>query len=282
MLAAVIVVLVGLGLVAYPFVADAMNQRSQDEVTKVQESVVAAAGPEDLNTEKERALAYNEKLRAGASQVIDPFDAADTPPANEEYEATLNLAGDNVMGRIVIPKIDVDLPIYHYTKEKELEHGVGHVVNTTLPIGGAFTHTVLAGHTGLPTARLFDRLEEIQAGDWFVIRVLGEDHAYQVTSTEIVLPSQVDSLALLPDKDLVTLVTCTPYGVNSHRFLVHAERIDLPSTWNPEEPLPNRSVTPTPQVQPGVWQAALWGAVVGGGVVVLGWIGLALWRRELT
>ena len=112
-----------------------------------------------------------------------------------------------------------------------MNHGVGHMPSTSLPIGGDSTHCVFAGHTGLPSARIFDRLTELKVGDWFVIRILGEDHAYRVTSTEVVLPDQTDDLAIQDGKDLVTLVTCTPYGINTQRLLVHAERCDVPQEW---------------------------------------------------
>ena len=146
-------------------------------------------------------------------------------------DRVLNVAGDGVMGELFIPSISVDLPIYHYTTDETLAHGVGHVVNTSVPIGGPSTHAVLAGHTGLPSARLFDRLEELKTGDYFIIRVLGEDHAYKVTSTEVVLPEEVMSLSVEEGKDQVTLVTCTPYGVNTHRLLVHGERCEVPDAW---------------------------------------------------
>ena len=112
-----------------------------------------------------------------------------------------------------------------------MTHAVGHVPNSSLPVGGPSTHAVLAGHTGLPSAVIFDALDKLGVGDYFVIRVLGEEHAYRVTSTEVVLPDDASSLGIRDGEDLVTLVTCTPYGVNSHRLLVHAERCDVPQDW---------------------------------------------------
>lgn len=240
----IIALVAGLALISYPFVSDWLNQQAQNEVTATQEKTVTAMKKEDLSSEKEKAIAFNKHLRDGSSKVIDPFDSKDTMPGNEEYKEVLNVAGDGTMGELIIPKISVDLPIYHFTTDKVLQHGVGHVVNTSVPIGGESTHCVLAGHTGLPTARIFDKLNELSVNDWFIVRVLGEDHAYRVTSTEVVLPEEVNSLSIEPGKDQVTLVTCTPYGVNTHRLLVHAERCEVPAEWESSKKLVNRSVEP--------------------------------------
>lgn len=238
----IIVLVAGVALISYPFVSNWLNQLTQNNVSATQENTVVSMSKTDLSSEKERAIEFNKHLRDGASRVIDPFDSKESMPGVTEYKEVLNIANDGVMGELIIPKISVNLPIYHFTTDDVLQHGVGHVVNTSVPIGGESTHTVLAGHTGLPTARIFDRLNELQAGDWFIIHVLGEDHAYRVTSTEVVLPNQVDSLSIEPGKDQVTLVTCTPYGVNTHRLLVHAERTDVPAEWNNQNELTNRSV----------------------------------------
>ena len=244
-----------------------MNQRAQDEVAHAQQRVVASASPARLEEARAAATSYNARLLDGSAHVVDPFDAGDARPGGEEYERVLNLAGDGVMGELIIPTIGVDLPIYHYTDENSLSRGVGHVVNTSVPIGGASTHAVLAGHTGLPTATMLDRLDELASGDWFIIRVLGEDHAYRVYSTEVVLPEKVESLSVERDRDLVTLVTCTPYGVNTHRLLVHAERTDLPAQWTSSDAAV-RSVVPSAAVQPRIWRAALAGAAAAAGIIL--------------
>ena len=167
----------------------------------------------------------------GRVVVSDPFDPNNSTPSDEEYASVLNLAGDGVMGQLVIPSIGVNLPIYHGVSDDQLLRGVGHLPTTSLPIGGPSTHCVLAGHTGLPSAKILGDIDQLKEGDWFIIRVLGEDHAYRVTSTEVVLPTETQSLVTQDGKDLVTLVTCTPYGVNTHRLLVHAERCDVPQEW---------------------------------------------------
>ena len=172
---AVLVLLVGIFLVCYPFVSNVLNQLEQDKVSVSQQRAVEQLEPEDLSAQKQAALDYNARLFAGSVRVVDPFDTGDYVPGNAEYEQMLNLAGDGVMGRLVIPKIEVDLPIYHYTNDEVLGHGVGHVVQTSLPIGGTSSHCVLAGHTGLPAARIFERLDRLTVGDWFVIQILGEN-----------------------------------------------------------------------------------------------------------
>lgn len=224
--------LLGALLIAYPFLSDWSFRLEKDKVVERHEAAVSAANPESLDEEWERARAYNERLLQGRAMVTDPFDPGqNTGVSAEEYESVLNLAGDSIMGSLVIPCIDVDLPIYHGTGDDALESGVGHLETTAVPSGGPSTHCVLAGHTGLANKRIFDRLDQMRVNDWFVIRVLGEDHAYRVSSVEVVLPEETDSLVVVPGEDIVTLVTCTPYGVNTHRLLVHAKRCPIPKEW---------------------------------------------------
>ncbi|WP_253953878.1 class C sortase [Schaalia sp. 19OD2882] len=276
----VLAVVAGVGLMSYPFVADVLNQRAQDQVTQTLDRAVSAAAPHALDKEQSAAVDYNRRLLEGSSHVVDPFDPADVKPGNEEYQRILNVAGDGVMAELLIPKIGVDLPIRHYTNEESLAQGVGHVVNTSVPVGGVSTHTVLAAHTGLPTARLFDRLPEVAVGDTFVIRVLGRANAYRVTSTEVVLPEVVESLSVQPGRDMVTLVTCTPYGVNTHRLLVHALRTDLPADWQADGARTIRSVTPVGEQSSLVWKAAIAG-VVAAGAVLLALVAVRRVRRSV-
>lgn len=228
---AVLAFVVGIGLIAYPYVSDYVHKQQQHEVVSVQADVVEKTDAADLSDEMARAQDYNKRLLASKTVVTDPFDPDAQAVTNEEYESLLNLNGDGVMGTLVIPKIDLQMPIYHYTNDDELQRGVGHMESTSLPVGGASTHAVIAGHNGLPSVKIFDRLDELEVGDYFVIQVLGEDHAYRVTSKETVLPDETESLVVQEGKDLVTLVTCTPYGVNTHRLLVHAERCEVPAEW---------------------------------------------------
>ena len=230
-LVAIAALLAGVACIAYPFVSDAINQANQRLISEASWQAVDEASEFTLETERQRAYEYNENLLDGRAVVTDPFDPDADRPNDEDYNVSLNLSGDGVMGTINIPKIHLELPIYHGTEEPTLEHGVGHLQGTSLPIGGESSHCVLSGHTGLPTMKIFDNLDQLEVGDYFIISVLGEDHAYEVTSVEVVLPDETDSLVIERGRDLCTLVTCTPYGINSHRLLVHAERCDVPAEW---------------------------------------------------
>ena len=228
---ALLVLLVGVGLLAYPFVSNALLDAAQGNVLSVQEEAVAAQPEEDLNAAREFALQYNQDLLGSRTVVTDPFDAAALRPVDGSYDQALNVAGDGVMGTLYIPKIQVEEPIYHTVNDEVLQKGVGHLEETSLPIGGESSHSVLSGHTGLPSGKIFDDLDRLEEGDYFVINVLGEDHAYRIYQIETVLPDQTQSLVIQQGRDLCTLVTCTPYGVNTHRLLVHAERCEVPEEW---------------------------------------------------
>jgi len=208
----------GISLLLYPTVSDRWNRLHQTRaITAYAE---AAAGLDDADYAQILADAhtYNEELTVGGVELTEEKRAA--------YEAQLNIAGQGIMGYIVIPEIDCHLPIYHGTSEGVLQTGVGHLEGTSLPVGGAGTHSVLSGHRGLPSARLFTDLDQITEGDLFLICVLDEVLTYEVDQILVVLPEETEALAILPGEDLCTLVTCTPYGVNSHRMLVRGRRVD--------------------------------------------------------
>ena len=228
---AFLALLAGALLIAYPLISDAVNKGRERQVIESFSAVVSETDEATLEAERERAYEYNKRLLDGRAVVTDPFDPDAERPNDEDYNESLNLSGDGVMGTISIPKIQLELPVYHTTDESVLSHGVGHLQGTSLPIGGDSSHCVLSGHTGLPTMKIFDNLDQLEVGDYFVISVLGEDHAYEVTSIEVVLPDETDSLVIERGRDLCTLVTCTPYGINSHRLLVHAERCEIPDEW---------------------------------------------------
>ena len=228
---ALLALLLGAACIAYPFVSNALHQEVERRVVDAAESATAEADEDTLAAERERAIEYNRQLLDGRAVVTDPFDPDAERPTDEDYDSVMNLAGDGVMGTINIPAIHVELPIYHTVDDDVLEHGVGHLEGTSVPIGGESTHCVLSGHTGLPSMKIFDNLDQLKEGDYFVLSVLGEDHAYEVTSIETVLPDETDSLVIEEGRDLCTLVTCTPYGVNTHRLLVHGERCEVPEEW---------------------------------------------------
>ena len=228
---ALLALLLGAACIAFPFASDAYNKAHENIVMSEQQELVSSTEKATLAAERERAVEYNRQLLDGRAVVTDPFDPDAERPTDEDYDSVMNLAGDGVMGTISIPAIHVQLPVYHTVDDDVLEHGVGHLEGTSVPIGGESTHCVLSGHTGLPSMKIFDNLDQLKEGDYFVLSVLGEDHAYEVTSIETVLPDETDSLVIEEGKDLCTLVTCTPYGVNTHRLLVHGERCEVPEEW---------------------------------------------------
>ncbi|HJA28248.1 MAG TPA: class C sortase [Candidatus Olsenella pullicola] len=264
--------LIGLACIAYPFVSDAINQSRERSVIEATVLEVQNSDEPTLAAEREKAVTYNQQLLDGRAVVTDPFDPDAERPTDEDYDNVLNLSGDGVMATINIPKIHVELPVYHTTDSDVLEHGVGHLEGTSVPIGGESTHCVLSGHTGLPSMKIFDNLDQLEVGDYFVISVLGEDHAYEVTSVEVVLPDETDSLVIEQGRDLCTLVTCTPYGINSHRLLVHAERCEVPAEWldKGEADFPSGYVEPPDKaLLPSVLLGLLLAALVIGGYVLI-------------
>jgi sortase A len=218
-------------MIAYPYVSDWYHKSQKAAEILVQENAVDEQTQDEIQSEFERAYEYNEKLTQNYTVVTDPFDPNAGTVPGEDYDEILNINGDGVMATLYIPTINVAMPVYHTTDEEVLQKGVGHMPTTSLPVGGPSTHAVLAGHNGLPSMKVFDDLTQLEVGDYFIIRVLGEDHAYRITSIETVLPSETESCTIQEGKDLVTLVTCVPYGINTHRLLVHAERCEVPQEW---------------------------------------------------
>ena len=221
---AVIFIIVGTGIFLYPSISNYFAEKNHVEAIRNYDKMVVKIGEDSLKKEKEKAQTYNENL--SGDPVHDPFVLGSGYALPENYKEVLNISGDGIMGYIQIPKISVDLPIYHGTSEEVLEKGVGHIQNTSVPIGGNSTHSVLTGHTGLPNAELFTRLDELVVGDIFYIHVLNDILTYKVYEIKVVLPDNIDELRITSGEDLVTLVTCTPYGVNSHRLLVKAKRVE--------------------------------------------------------
>jgi sortase A len=194
------------------------NQHKQNRLIDNYTTKVAELQEEEKSEARSAAEAYNNTL-AGISD--------DASLDEDTYNALLNVDGSGIMGYLEVPKIDVRLAIYHGTGEDALENGVGHLENTSLPVGGSSTHCVLSGHRGLPSAKLFTDLDKLENGDLFYIYILGETLAYEVDQVLVVEPSQVDALKITPGQDYVTLLTCTPYGVNSHRLLVRGHRTEV-------------------------------------------------------
>ena len=214
--------LVGLSLLLYPLVSDRWNQRRNDALIKNYTEQIMQAPKNDYAQWFDRADSYNAALLGKG--VPDAFTFI-TDEENADYFSQLAFSDDGVMGYIRIPRISVNLPIYHGTSQKVLERGVGHLQGSALPVGGADTHCVLSAHRGLPSAALFTDLDLLRAGDHFYIYVLDRVLAYEVDQILEVEPDHTEDLNVLPGEDLVTLVTCTPYGVNTHRLLVRGHRV---------------------------------------------------------
>ena len=221
--------LIGFGILVYPTVADQWNTYRQSRLISSYERTINEMEPEDFTAEWEKARAFNDTLTQN-SIYGDVFGEEDQELEDTEYWQVLNVGGDGVMGYLSIPKINIKLSIYHGTGDEVLQTGVAHLNGTKLPIGGGSTHSVLAAHRGLPSARLFTDIDQLEKGDMFYIHVLDETLAYQVDQILDMVDKDdyetlEEALQIEEGKDQVTLFTCTPYGVNSHRLLVRGIRV---------------------------------------------------------
>lgn len=228
-IAPLVMVMVGLAILLYPTISNFLIEQNASRMIESYDDAVDALSEEERLAILDEAHAYNAALaaRAGAGSAgeADSASSAESAALLERYNEVLDLNGNGMMGYISIPSIEVTLPIYHGVEEQVLQEAVGHIEGTSLPVGGMATHAVLSGHRGLPSAKLFTDLDQMQEGELFFISVLDETFAYQVDGIETVLPSETSSLAVRAGEDRVTLVTCTPYGINSHRLLVHAHAV---------------------------------------------------------
>jgi len=211
-----IIFLCGLSLFLYPTVSNLYNQHLNKQLIGDYQEVFQQIAPEEVNKSMAEAVEYN-KYHTNSEKLQE---------LGLEYEDMLNAAGGGVMGYVEIPKISVSLIIYHSIEEEVLQKGIGHVPESHLPVGGKNTHCVLAGHTGLPSAKLLTNIDHLKTGDRFYIHVLNEVLEYKIDNITVVEPDEVNQLNVISGKDCVTLVTCTPYGVNSHRLLVRGVRVD--------------------------------------------------------
>lgn len=218
--------LAGLSLLLYPLVSNRWNSYRQSRlISSYTDGVEEKNGKNaiDYDLEWQKAEAYNKNLLPMI--LPDSFAIAEMSDRDEAYMACLNLNGDGIMGIVEIPKIDVKLPIYHTTDTDVLEIGAGHLEGSSLPIGGESNHAVISAHRGLPSATLFTDLDKLEKGDHFLLHVLDDTLCYEVDQISVVEPEQTEALSVVEGEDLVTLLTCTPYGVNSHRLLVRGHRI---------------------------------------------------------
>lgn len=215
----ILLFLAGLGIVLYPYVSEYVNAKHASRVVVNYDDTVKEITPEDFSQYFEVAEEYNERLR----QNPNPFSE---DCRTEGYETALNVDGSGMMGYLEIPKISVKLPFYHGTSGAVLNEAVGHLEGSSLPVGGEGTHVVLSAHRGLPSAKLFTDLPELGEGDIFILTVLDRKMTYQVDQILTVLPTELEALEVEDGQDYVTLMTCTPYGINTHRLLVRGHRIE--------------------------------------------------------
>lgn len=215
----------GILLIAYPWISNWLYEKQSGSQVKVYEEQAGDKNSPAMQEMLKQARDYNDFLSKNSVRLVDPFAEKEGQVTDDAYSRLLDL-GDGLMGYVKIPVIGVTLPVFHGTGADVLEHGAGHLEGSSLPVGGEGTHTVLTGHTGLSHAKLFTDLGEMKKGDLFFIRCAGQELCYRVSSIQTVLPNEIDSLLPQEGKDLATLVTCTPYGVNSHRLLVTGERTE--------------------------------------------------------
>ncbi len=227
--------LIAFSLILYPVVSNYVNQLHSTTIATDYEQEVSHLSENLENEMIEQAREYNKSL-IGISSFIDPFsDTEGIQTEDDVYNNLLKIDDTGMMGYIDIPKLDIVLPVYHGISEKVLQSGVGHLPNTSLPVGGESSHAVLSGHRGLANAKIFTDLNKMEVGDVFYIKVLHHTFAYQVDQILTVLPSETDALQIEKGKDYVTLVTCTPYAVNTHRLLVRGTRIPYEEAKNVDE-----------------------------------------------
>lgn len=257
-----LIALAGVLTVMYPTVAAWFHQKAQAEVIEQLSADVAQQPTDGLDAAIAQAHVYNDALTGGFAH-LDAYqnlpEGEGTTSGDLDYSGVLHADDTGLMARLKIPSIALDLPIYHGTSDQTLLRGVGHLEGTALPVGGAGTHAVLTGHRGLADAELFTHLDQVAVGDTFTIEVFGEVLAYRVNDVKVVDPSDTETLQRVRGEDLVTLVTCTPLGINSQRILVTGERV----TPTPVSDIEDAGATPDVPGYP--W----WAWVLGGAVVVL-------------
>lgn len=260
-----LIFLMGLSLLLYPLFSNWWNQRRQHELIDDYTQQIQQIDDDTSAQWLAKADAYNKTLKGKG--VPDAF-AEVSPKEDKEYQSQLAFREDGMMGYIKIPRISVNLPIYHTTSDESLEKGVGHLQGSALPVGGKSTHSVLSAHRGLPSAAMFTDLDMLQIGDHFYIYVLNRSLEYEVDQIKVVQPDQTQDLNVLEGKDLVTLVTCTPYGVNTQRLLVRGHRVPYDESDGATE---GDNSVQSPHTRYGLWAA--------GGLAVTALFALLLYRR---
>lgn len=221
----VFVFIIGLSVMLYPPISSYWNSKVQSRAVASYSNAVKLLTEEEKDTMLKKADTYNEKLKDVNRPFLNYAEAGD-------YNSILDISGTGIMGYVTIEKLGVELPIYHGTSEGVLQVAAGHLEGSSFPVGGEGTHSVLSAHRGLPSARLFTNLDKMEAGDTFTVTVLDRKLTYQVDQIKIVEPQEINDLTIEEGKDYCTLMTCTPYGINSHRLLVRGERISQEESGN--------------------------------------------------
>lgn len=273
---AVITFLLALVIMLYPIISSIYNEQHQSKIHTNFREQVAKVDAVEIENAKALASAYNDAI-ANNVQLTESFSKDALLWASEDYKNQLNITGNGVMGYVEIPAIGVNLPIFHGTEDKTLEYGIGHLLGTSLPVGGSSTHTVLTGHSGMASQRMFSDLDQLKKGDVFYLEVLGEKLAYQVDQIKTVLPHDTTYLGIESDKDYCTLITCTPFGVNTHRLLVRGTRIPYEEAAEIEKENP-------PEEKPvSTWEQEYWKglyiSLVVAGALGLAYLGYWIYRR---
>ena len=255
-----IVVIAGIVLMLYPYISEYFFENRVDSEIMAYKECINKTVDQRYQRMLEQAEEYNSYLQKSQMQLTDPF--ANTGGTEEQpvYESLLRVDDSGIIGYVEIPTIGVKLPVYQGTSAGDLERGVGHLKGSSLPVGGKGTHAVLTGHTGLSQAKLLSDLTEMKEGDVFYIYVLGRQLAYEVYATSVVLPEDTEQLRIEKDKDLVTIVTCTPYGINTHRLFVHGKRIPF------SKPQYQKELSKTPVTLNSRWRSAYGRALLAGGM----------------
>ena len=253
--------LLALGMTLYPVISNYVNEKYASEIHTEYEEIIHQADNSALLKAKELAIAYNEAIIPGTSD--EAYSQSALLEASVDYESQLNIAGNGTMGYVEIPKINVNLPIYHGTGNDSLERGVGHLLGSSLPVGGESTHAILTGHSGMATKKMFTDLEQLSISDVFYLHILDETLAYQVIEINVVLPHDTSLLGITHGADYCTLVTCTPFGVNTHRLLVRGTRIPYEEA---EEILEQQPVIEEPT---STWEEKYMDGIITGICIVL-------------
>ncbi len=227
----VLIFLVGISIMSYPVISSVVNNMNNHTEFVAYNQTVENMQSSQTQTLFKQAERYNASLNDTVI-LSDPFDVEAYEKIGADYEGTFNIDENGLIGYIEVPKISVNLPIYHGTGEEVLSKGVGHLQNTSFPIGGVSTHSIISAHTGLPGQTFFDYLTDLQEGDEFYVYVLDRVLKYEVDQIKVVLPENTEDLRIIPNEDHITLLTCTPYGVNSHRLLVRGVRVDYVAKRN--------------------------------------------------